>query len=91
MKIGILTFHWAVNHGAILQTYATTKYLTSKGHNVEIVDYFPKERELNFKTLFRPHYPRVMLERIPLLLKEKRLSHFRNQLPLQNATIPTKN
>ena len=26
-KIGIMTFHWASNHGAILQAYALQTYL----------------------------------------------------------------
>ena len=32
MNIGILTFHWATNYGAVLQCYALQSYLTSIGH-----------------------------------------------------------
>ena len=39
MKIGILTFHWATNYGAVLQTYALQTYLESLGHVVQIIDY----------------------------------------------------
>lgn len=42
MKIGILTFHWATNYGAVLQTYALQTYLESLGHVVQIIDYKPK-------------------------------------------------
>ena len=36
MKIGILTFHWATNYGAVLQCYALQEYLRDQGHDVEI-------------------------------------------------------
>ena len=41
MKIGILTFHWAYNYGAVLQAYALQTYLEKQGHCVEIIDYRP--------------------------------------------------
>ena len=39
MKIGILTFHRAINYGAVLQCYALQETLKSLGHDVEVVDY----------------------------------------------------
>lgn len=39
MKIGILTFHYAHNYGAVLQAYALFTKLTSLGHNVEFINY----------------------------------------------------
>lgn len=39
MKIGIITFHRAINYGAILQTYALQKMLQQKGYDVEVIDY----------------------------------------------------
>ena len=39
MKLGIITFHRAVNYGAVLQTYALTKYLNGIGFETEVVDY----------------------------------------------------
>ena len=41
MKIGILTFHRAINYGAFLQCYSTKRFLESKGHSVNFVDYWP--------------------------------------------------
>lgn len=41
MKIGILTFHWATNYGAVLQAYALQEFLKKKGHDVWIIDYIP--------------------------------------------------
>lgn len=41
MKIGILTFHSAVNYGAVLQAYGLQEYLKSLGHDVYLIDYRP--------------------------------------------------
>ena len=41
MKIGILTFHWASNYGAVLQAYALQEHLRQAGHAVEIINYQP--------------------------------------------------
>ncbi len=43
MKIGILTFHWATNYGAVLQSYALQTCLESYGHDVEIINYKPRK------------------------------------------------
>ena len=42
MKIGILTFHFAFNQGAVLQCYAMQKYLESQGHEAYVIDYRPR-------------------------------------------------
>lgn len=42
MKLGIITTHWALNYGAVLQSYALEKYLQSQGYDCEIVDYRPQ-------------------------------------------------
>lgn len=42
MKIGILTFHCAINYGAVLQAYGLQEYLKSLGHEVFIIDYRPQ-------------------------------------------------
>lgn len=39
MKIGILTFHRAINYGALLQAYALEKVLNDIGAEAEIIDY----------------------------------------------------
>lgn len=41
MKIGIITFHYARNYGAVLQCYALQKVLLSAGHDVTVIDYRP--------------------------------------------------
>ncbi len=39
MRIGILTFHRAVNYGAVLQAYALNKSIKDMGHDCDIIDY----------------------------------------------------
>ena len=48
MKIGILTFHTALNFGALLQTYALYKILRDKGENVKIINYKSTFNEKRF-------------------------------------------
>lgn len=50
MKIGILTFHFAYNYGAMLQAYSLSTYIAEKGIDVEIIDYRPAK--INY--LYRP-------------------------------------
>lgn len=39
MRIGIITFHKALNNGAVLQAYALQTYLINQGHEVEFINY----------------------------------------------------
>lgn len=41
MKIGIVTFHFAYNYGAVLQAWALQTYLRKCGHEVELINYRP--------------------------------------------------
>lgn len=43
MKIAILTFHYAYNYGAVLQSYATQRLLETMGHEVEFINYQNKK------------------------------------------------
>ncbi len=56
MKIGILTYHYAYNYGAVLQAYALKNYLETCGHTAEILNYntsqlFRKKRSLKSRFL----------------------------------------
>lgn len=44
-RIGILTYHFADNFGAVLQAYALQKLLDSMGHEAEFIDYRPAHVE----------------------------------------------
>lgn len=84
MKIGIITFHWSANHGAILQSYASATYLARllPESDVRIIDYVPFTQEYSVKNLLRPRNPRAMLARFKAFSKSRRLDRFRRTLPL---------
>ena len=42
IKIGILTFHWADNFGAVLQAYALQQTLKQMGADAEIINFCPR-------------------------------------------------
>jgi polysaccharide pyruvyl transferase len=43
MQIGIITYHFGSNYGALLQTYALCNAVESLGHNVKIIDFTPEQ------------------------------------------------
>ena len=51
MRIGILTFHRALNYGAVLQCYALQSVLQSLGHDVKVIDYRQPDVELAYKPI----------------------------------------
>lgn len=60
MKIGILTFHRAINFGAVLQCYALYSILKGMGHEVEVIDYRPESVER-----YRRHFRLVDFRQAP--------------------------
>lgn len=89
-KVGILTFHKAINYGAVLQAYALSSTLQEK-YDVNVIDYECKQISKNnniesskLKKLVKYIiYPRMMMD------KKKRINKFnefvRNWLPLSTA------
>ena len=71
MKIGIMTFHRAINYGAFLQAYALKNFLIGLGHQVQIIDYWPKEHAELYNYMKLRVSPAA-----PLLLKVKQFFHF---------------
>ena len=88
MKIGITTFQWADNYGAVLQAYALQQFLTQRGHRVEIVNYWRGRsirRWLRFaqylpECFFRSGFQFLSLLRklLPLSLKQKVDAKYKN-------------
>lgn len=85
MKIGILTFHRALNYGAVLQVYALQATLQELGCNVEIIDYRPKCIEDPYKVFnirnFLAKNPlripkKVVLETLLLNKRKRRYNRF---------------
>lgn len=79
MKIGILTFHWATNYGAVLQCYALQTYLESLGHEVTIINYKPKQYDFSLWRFFRYRQFLHPLSFVQTQIKEKSIIPFRNK------------
>jgi hypothetical protein len=54
MKLGILTFHWANNYGALLQTYSLCETLKKLGYEVEIINLCQKKERKNLRYYLLP-------------------------------------
>lgn len=53
MKIGIITFHRAINYGAVLQSYALQYYLNKLGIDAEIIDYKCQYLEKRYRKFYK--------------------------------------
>ena len=78
MKIGILTFHWATNYGAVLQSYALQTYLENLGHTVEIIDYKPDQYDDTLSSFIRARKFLHFSDYLKSRKKEFALVSFRN-------------
>ncbi|MBQ4516642.1 MAG: polysaccharide pyruvyl transferase family protein [Clostridia bacterium] len=79
MRIGIMTFHWATNYGAVLQAYALSKALENKGHEVTIIDYYPEKYKKKWTKVFFTYHPERIPASIKQLKKEKEIKTFRDE------------
>jgi hypothetical protein len=53
LTVGVITFHDTPNYGGTLQCYATSAYLSSRGAEVEVINYNPPHTSLQYiKNLF---------------------------------------
>lgn len=50
-KIGIITFHNAINYGAALQSFASQQFLNNSGIDAEVVDYHCTKFANDYKTV----------------------------------------
>lgn len=51
MKIGILTYHRSQNYGALLQAAALRYFLSSLGHDVFFIDYWPEYHKRMYRII----------------------------------------
>lgn len=79
MKIGILTFHWAVNYGAVLQCYALQTFLQGLGHEVEVINYKPRYYDDTFCSFIRKKKFLHLQEYLNTRRKDASLELFRAQ------------
>ena len=47
MKIGIITYHFSINYGALLQCYALQRYLQKQGNDVVVINYIEEHQKKN--------------------------------------------
>ncbi len=82
MKIGILTFHYAHNFGAVLQAFALKTFLEEQGNIVEIINYRNKNVERNYE-------PKLRLEYFYQygFSKKKPIHYIKPYLNLKNANV----
>ncbi len=76
-RIGILTYHRAINYGALMQTYALQKALQSKGADVRVIDYCSPHIDWSYRLtwgLNKKHVKGWMnwLRGIPYTIRKKR-------------------
>lgn len=84
VKVGIITFHNAINYGALLQTYALQKSITNMGYEAEIINYsnsnIDKTRKKpcwkQYRNPFNYHNDKLIYE--VEIVKEKKLRDFLN-------------
>lgn len=82
MKIGIMTFHWAANYGAILQTYSLVNYLQNQFHaDVEVIDYYPRNLAYSYKNAIQQIKPDSIWRKLKENRKYRLLAPFRDKLP----------
>ncbi len=79
MKIGILTFHWATNYGAVLQCYALQSYLQSIGHEVYVINYKPRQWATVISKLIHTRTLKELKQIVLPNKREKSLTAFRSQ------------
>lgn len=91
MKIGIISFQYVDNYGAILQTYALRTFLNNLGHDVTIINYNNiklRQKKLNILLKAKSNIWRIV--RLILTGKSKHLAfeHFRkNYLNINDQII----
>ena len=78
MKIGILTFHWATNYGAVLQCYALQSYLSQMGHDVSVINYKPRQFDNNIRSFLKFRKFLHLADFVRELKKERAIAQFRN-------------
>lgn len=89
MKIGIITFHWATNYGAVLQAYALYTYLKNLGNDVEVINYYPPKYKKNIFSAVVTYHIKSITKRIKDVKKEREIEKFRIKNLKRSAYYPS--
>ncbi len=83
MRVGVITFHRAINYGAALQTYALQKTLLRLGVDAELIDYRCEHMERIYKLIggFKQKtIKQIIRNLINLIPYERKVRCFRSML-----------
>ena len=75
-KIGILTYHFALNYGAVMQAWALQEYLKKRGHHVELIDYRPSHLESGGGFYFPKNIKLLRMNLIKAVIKFRAFLNF---------------
>jgi len=87
-RVGIVTFHYALNSGAVLQAYGLAKAIEQMGHDVHVIDYCSRgARRAYYPRGFRHWGFRSHGGPIAAFIRRRRFRQFREKhLPLSLRT-----
>lgn len=89
MKVIVLTYQFANNHGAILQAHALSHFLKESGVNCETLQYFPKGWDRSWSIFPKPRSFRDFLKNIYLLFNVRLVAEKRKSLKSYEYSITT--
>ena len=79
MNIGIITFHWATNYGAVLQAYALQEKLSQEGHKASFINYYPARYKKNYFNDVLTRHIKQIPKRLREIKKERKIALFREK------------
>ena len=87
MRIGILTFHDSLNHGAYLQAYSSMKTIEKLGHEAVIINYTnPRHQEHPYRMLFRLRGIRSLTYRLERISRYRKFREAHRRFRLTSFT-----
>ena len=85
-KIGILTYHFVLNYGAVMQAWALQEYLKKRGHQVELIDYRPNHLEKGGRFYFPKNKKLLRMNLIKAYMKFRSFFYlFSKQMRLKKS------
>jgi hypothetical protein len=86
MRIGISTFQWADNYGAVLQAQALQSFLISQRHKVEIINFQPFKTPKGIKQLLAKN-PTATLKKWESAYKRNLFENFRQKHMIRTPEV----
>jgi hypothetical protein len=81
VKVGILTFHFADNYGAVLQAMSLQDFIVSQGFECSVINYLPMYVKHNARIILTDTFRHFVISIINLpskVLKRYKFRHFRD-------------